>query len=70
MLLACLQNRENEQQLAEEVVKETTVNVWNKADQFNSLKAAESTWIFTIAINPDIVHGPARGKTNCLNIPG
>jgi len=43
MLLAFLKDRESGQQLAEEVVQETTVNVWNKADRFNSLKAAEST---------------------------
>ncbi len=37
--------------LAEEIVQETMVKVWRKADQFNPSKASASTWIFTIARN-------------------
>ncbi|MDB9702577.1 sigma-70 family RNA polymerase sigma factor [Rhodospirillales bacterium] len=38
-------------QLAEEVVQETMVKIWHKADQFDSKKASASTWIYTIARN-------------------
>ena len=37
--------------LAEEVVQQTMVNVWRKAQQFDSAKATASTWVFTIARN-------------------
>lgn len=37
--------------LAEELMQETMVAVWNKAAQFDSRKGAASTWIFTIARN-------------------
>lgn len=40
--------------LAEEIVQETFVLVWRKASQFDSDKAAASTWIFTIARNKRI----------------
>lgn len=37
--------------LAEELMQETLVAVWRKADKFDPAKAAPSTWIFTIARN-------------------
>jgi RNA polymerase sigma factor (sigma-70 family) len=37
--------------LAEELMQETMVAVWNKADRFDPAKGAASTWIFTIARN-------------------
>lgn len=37
--------------LAEELMQETMVSVWRKADKFDPAKAAASTWIFTIARN-------------------
>lgn len=37
--------------LAEELMQETMVAVWNKAGQFDPRKGAASTWIFTIARN-------------------
>lgn len=36
---------------AEEVMQETMVNVWRKADRYDPSKANASTWIFTIARN-------------------
>lgn len=36
---------------AEELVQETMVAVWRKADRYDPLKASASTWIFTIARN-------------------
>ncbi|WP_139976780.1 sigma-70 family RNA polymerase sigma factor [Brucella anthropi] len=41
-------------QTAEELMQETMITVWNKADQFDSSKGAVSTWIFTIARNQRI----------------
>ncbi len=38
-------------QLAEELMQETMIAVWNKADRFDPTKGAVSTWIFTIARN-------------------
>jgi RNA polymerase sigma factor (sigma-70 family) len=41
-------------QTAEELMQETMIAVWNKADQFDVAKGALSTWIFTIARNQRI----------------
>lgn len=41
-------------QTAEELMQETMIAVWNKADQFDFSKGALSTWIFTIARNQRI----------------
>lgn len=40
--------------MAEEVVQNTFVTVWEKAEGFNPDKASASTWIFTIARNKRI----------------
>ena len=37
--------------MVEEIIQETMVNVWRKADQFDPAKASAATWIFTIARN-------------------
>ena len=36
---------------AEELVQETMIKVWHKADSFDRQKSAASTWIYTIARN-------------------
>jgi RNA polymerase sigma-70 factor (ECF subfamily) len=41
-------------QMAEEIVQETMVKVWRKADQFDPAKASAATWIYTIARNQRI----------------
>ncbi len=41
-------------QTAEELMQETMITVWNKADQFDFSKGALSTWIFRIARNQRI----------------
>ncbi|SFK25780.1 RNA polymerase sigma-70 factor, ECF subfamily [Pseudovibrio ascidiaceicola] len=38
-------------ELSEELVQETFVIVWRKAEMFDSRKASASTWIYTIARN-------------------
>ena len=43
-------------QMAEEVVQETMVKIWRKANQYDPTRAAASTWIFTIARNMRIDH--------------
>jgi RNA polymerase sigma factor (sigma-70 family) len=40
--------------LAEELVQETMIKVWLKAETFNADKSAAGTWIFTIARNTRI----------------
>lgn len=52
--------------LAEELVQETMVKVWQKAKSFNPEKASASTWIFTIARNTriDIMRKNARHINN------
>jgi RNA polymerase sigma-70 factor (ECF subfamily) len=42
--------------MVEEILQETMVNVWRKAQQFDPVKASVSTWIFTIARNLRIDH--------------
>lgn len=39
---------------AEELVQETMIKVWRKADSFNRQKSSASTWIYTIARNSRI----------------
>ncbi len=41
-------------ELAEEVVQETFIRVWRKAEQFDPRKASASTWLYTIARNQRI----------------
>lgn len=41
-------------ELAEEVVQETFIRVWRKAEQFDPSKASASTWLYTIARNQRI----------------
>lgn len=41
-------------ELAEEVVQETFIRVWRKAEQFDPGKASASTWLYTIARNQRI----------------
>ena len=52
--------------LAEELVQETMLKVWQKAGSFNSEKANASTWIFTIARNTriDLLRKKARHQNN------
>ncbi len=55
-LKAFLMGQGTNPQMAEEVVQETMVKIWRKADQFDPSRAAASTWIFTIARNMRIDH--------------
>lgn len=41
-------------ELADEFAQETMLTVWQKADRYDPVKAAASTWIFTIARNKRI----------------
>lgn len=53
-LRSFLQRRGADGAEAEEIVQETMVRVWRKAEKFNPDKAAASTWIFTIGRNAHI----------------
>lgn len=52
--------------LAEELVQETMIKVWQKAASFDPEKASASTWIFTIARNTriDLLRKNARHVYN------
>jgi RNA polymerase sigma-70 factor (ECF subfamily) len=43
-------------ELAEELVQETMLTVWRKSGQYDSNKAAASTWLFRIARNLHVDH--------------
>ncbi|SIS41520.1 sigma-70 family RNA polymerase sigma factor [Neptunomonas antarctica] len=43
-------------ELAEELVQETMLTVWRKSGQYDSSKAAASTWLFRIARNMHVDH--------------
>ena len=55
-LKAFLMGQGTSPQMAEEVVQESMVKIWRKADQYDPARAAASTWIFTIARNMRIDH--------------
>jgi len=57
---------EQHEQLAEELVQETMIKVWQKARAYDAEKAAASTWIFTIARNTriDLLRKNARHISN------
>jgi RNA polymerase sigma factor (sigma-70 family) len=46
---------------AEELVQETMLKVWRRADQFDPTKAAPATWVFAIARNQRLDHMRAGG---------
>ncbi|MBZ0163899.1 MAG: sigma-70 family RNA polymerase sigma factor [Notoacmeibacter sp.] len=48
---AYMMKRSADRHLAEELMQETMMTVWNKADQFDPARGAASSWIFTIARN-------------------
>lgn len=48
---AYMARQAGDSQAAEELMQETMIAVWNKADRFDPAKGAASTWIFTIARN-------------------
>ncbi|CAA0125790.1 ECF RNA polymerase sigma factor RpoE [BD1-7 clade bacterium] len=48
--------------IADELVQEVLVKVWNKAHTYNPEKAAVSTWIFTLARNARIDYLRKNGR--------
>lgn len=57
------------QQLAEELVQEVMIKVWNKANSFDPTKSAATTWIYTMARNTkiDILRRVNRQATQTLD---
>ena len=51
---AFMHRQGTDRDMVDEIVQETMVNVWRKAQQFDPAKASVSTWIFTIARNQRI----------------
>src|ERR1044072_6772959 len=52
------------QDLAEEVIQETYVKIWNSAGQFNPGVASPITWMVSIARNRGIDVGPKRDESS------
>src|SRR5690606_38099491 len=54
---------------ADELVQETMLKVWVKADSFDASRASASTWIFTIARNTriDLLRKYSRHHTNAVS---
>lgn len=48
---AYMLKRSADRQLSEELMQETMMTVWNKANQFDPARGSASSWIFTIARN-------------------
>lgn len=48
---AYMMKRSADRHLAEELMQETMMTVWNKAAQFDPARGSASSWIFTIARN-------------------
>jgi RNA polymerase sigma-70 factor (ECF subfamily) len=55
-----------EPRLAEDLVQETMLSVWRKADSFDPGRAGVATWIFTIARNQRI---DARRRASSRRLP-
>ncbi len=49
-----LMRQGSEEALAEDLVQETLLTLWRRADRFDPAQASASTWIFTIARNKRI----------------
>lgn len=49
-----LQRQGAEEALAEDLVQETMLTLWRRADSFDPAQASASTWVFTIARNKRI----------------
>jgi RNA polymerase sigma-70 factor (ECF subfamily) len=48
--------------LADDLAQEVMIKVWNKAHTYNPLKAAVSTWVFTLARNARIDYLRKNGR--------
>lgn len=53
--------------LAEDLVQETMLSLWRKAEQYDPAKAGVATWVFTIARNLRIDH--YRRQRNPADLP-
>ncbi len=61
----------NDRQLAEEVVQETFLALWNRAELFDSTLASLATWLRTIARNRTVDRLRAAGRRpQLLPLPG
>lgn len=56
--------------LSDDLVQETMLKVWTKAETFNAEMASASTWIFTIARNTriDLIRRTARHHQNTVSV--
>jgi RNA polymerase sigma factor (sigma-70 family) len=63
---------EHADQFAEELLQETMLKVWTKAQSFDPKLASPSTWVFTIARNMriDLLRKQARHVVNAVSLYG
>ena len=55
-------------QMADELIQEVMLKVWQKADKFDATKSAASTWVYTIARNTriDLIRRQAKHNLDVL----
>jgi RNA polymerase sigma-70 factor (ECF subfamily) len=65
---ALIMKQKAEADLAEDIMQETMLAVWNKADQFATWRGSVSAWIFTIARNKRIDRFRRQGTRHYVDI--
>lgn len=65
---AVLMKQSSDANTAEDLMQETMLTVWNKADKFSKYRGSVSAWIFTIARNKRIDGYRKQGTKHYLDI--
>lgn len=65
---AVLMKQSSDANTAEDLMQETMLTVWNKADKFSKYRGSVSAWIFTIARNKRIDGYRKQGTRHYLDI--
>lgn len=65
---ALLMKQGSDAELAEDLMQETMLTVWNKCGQFESWRGGLSAWIFTIARNKRIDRFRKQGSRHYLDV--
>lgn len=65
---AVLMKQTSDANTAEDLMQETMLTVWNKADKFSKYRGSVSAWIFTIARNKRIDGYRKQGTKHYLDI--
>ena len=65
---ALMMKQGSESELAEDLMQETLLTVWQKASQFSRFRGSLSAWIFTIARNKRIDRFRKQGTSHYVDI--